>query len=75
MCSALQKEVVELKSVISHLSKNKFSCQHECTVNAVQEEVEKLSEHPDQHVFDQISTDINRLSELTRPIITQKMFY
>ena len=65
MCSALQKEVEELKSVISKLCETKMSCQHECSVNVVHEdeEEEELCANPNQEIFDRISTDMNSIIE------------
>ena len=62
MCSALQKEVEGLKSIIKQLSETKISCQHECNVNTVHEEdEEELLENPNQEIFDNISTDMSNL--------------
>ena len=63
MCSELRAEIKSLRQEMKDLRESKSSCQHECNVNAVEDEDEEICENPNQEIFDNISTDMNSIIE------------
>ena len=61
MCSELRAEVKSLREEMKIIRESK--CQHEATASAVQGDEGELCENPNQEIFNQISADVNRLSE------------
>ena len=75
MCSELRAEIKSLRQEMKDLRESKSSCQHECNVNAVEDEDEEICENPNQEIFDNISTDMNNIVYLWYSFSTQTLTF